>query len=252
MWADWLRNYIPRDMQEHRIRSTVVFPNKQEQSIQRRTGDPHSRRIKCVCRDCNNTWMSQLQESAKPFVVPMLEKQETMLYRNGQTVVAAWITMMVMVAEHLDPDKIAISATERRWFYTNRRSPSHWRIWIGQHHCETHPLYTHNVLQIATKEEEIQRLPLDTMSASNTQTSTICLGEHLIIHVMSSTIGRSIIRRWKLPPQIEPLMSQIWPVRANVVTWPASAALTDAGINLLAQQLFNRAAADTRRRMDII
>src|SRR5205823_2561952 len=26
----------------------------------------------------------------------------------------------------------------------------------------------------------------------------------------------SIIRRWKLPPQIEPLMSQIWPVRASV------------------------------------
>jgi hypothetical protein len=234
-------------MQEHRIRSTVLFPNKQEQSIERRAGDPHSRKIKCVCQECNNVWMSQLQETAKPFLIPMLTGQKTALYGKGQTVVSAWITMLVMVAEHLDRDKIAISAAERQWLYIKRRPPSHWRIWIGKHCREAHPLYTHNVLRIATEEEEIEGLPLDTASESNTQTSTICLGEHLVIHIMSSSVrvGRGLIRRWKLPPLIEPLMSEIWPVRANV-TWPARTALTDVEISLIAQQLFNRAAAATR------
>jgi hypothetical protein len=116
MWAGWLRAHIPREMQDHQIGSTLVFPGKQEEFVQRRTSDPHSRRIRCVCRKCNNDWMSQLQEITKPFLIPMLDGQKTVLHRKGQTALATWMTMMVMVAEHVDREKIAISAIERRWF----------------------------------------------------------------------------------------------------------------------------------------
>lgn len=235
MWADWLRNYIQRTMQEHTIGDVTIFPTKLEETVKRRTGDPHSRRIKCVCRPCNNEWMGKLQEDTKRFLLPMLTGRETVLRKNGQTALASWITMMVMVAEHIDLDKIAVSAADRRWFYANRRPPSHWRIWIGKHRRENYPLFVHNVLSCAT-EEKFERSSSSSTAELNTQTSTICLGKHLLIHVMSSPTARSILRRWKLPPDIAPAMSQIWPIRNSVVAWPSRLALTDSGIDALAQQ----------------
>ena len=68
MWANWLRSYIPRELTRHATSVEKVHPRNTEQNIQTRTGDPHSRRIKCVCRACNNGWMSRLQENAKPFL----------------------------------------------------------------------------------------------------------------------------------------------------------------------------------------
>jgi hypothetical protein len=255
MWADWLRNYIPRERQEHRVGSTNISLAQHEDSVQdrieRRSGDPHSRRIRCVCRECNNGWMSQLQEAAKPFLVPMLTGQKVALYESGKTTLASWAAMFVMVAEQVDQTKVAISAVERQWLREKRRPSSYWRIWIGQHRREAHPLFVHNVLPFASK-EEVERPPRGPVAETNTQTSTICLGQHLLIHVMSSQIAWSIIRRWKLPAQIEPVMSQIWPVRAGAVKWPPPAALTDDDIHLLAQQFFTVATNLAREKLGTI
>src|SRR5258706_8629356 len=94
MWADWLRDYIPRAMLEHIIGEVAIFPDKRELTRKRRAGDPHSRKIRCVCEECNNEWMSQLQEDAKPFLLPMLTGIHTSLRRKGQTTLAAWVAMM--------------------------------------------------------------------------------------------------------------------------------------------------------------
>jgi hypothetical protein len=113
MWADWLRSYIPRTLAETRTRSALIHLDGDKTTFINRTGDPHSRRIKCVCRKCNNEWMSRLQEDSKPFLVPMLTGEEQVtLHRRAQTILSAWIAMTVMVAEHADKEKIAISSAE--------------------------------------------------------------------------------------------------------------------------------------------
>lgn len=106
MWADWLRAYIPRAATEHHTQSKVVYLEKDETSLHRRTGDPHSRRIRCVCLSCNNGWMSELQEDAKPFLVPMLKGERITLHRRAQTILASWIGMTVIVAEHVDQENV--------------------------------------------------------------------------------------------------------------------------------------------------
>jgi hypothetical protein len=144
-----------------------------------------------------------------------------------------------------------IRAADRRWFYLNRRPPSHWRIWIGRHGREKYPLFVHNVLSCAT-EEKFERSSSNSAAELNTQTSTICLGEHLLIHVMSSPTARSIIRRWKLPSGMEGALNQIWPIRNSAVAWPPSLIITDAGIDTLAQQFVIAAVNVLKRRMGTI
>jgi hypothetical protein len=85
--------------------------------------------------------MSQLQERAKPYLVPMLRGDSIELHRNGQTAIAAWVAMMVMVAENMYPETsmVAVSAKDRRWLYSKYQPPSsRWRVWIGQHAREEH------------------------------------------------------------------------------------------------------------------
>jgi hypothetical protein len=60
---------------------------------------------------------------------------------------------------------------------------------------------------------------------------------------MSSVVAHSIIRRWRLPLPVRAGMAQIWPVRTPVVPWPSGLTLTDAGIDLLAQEFANKARA---------
>jgi hypothetical protein len=239
MWPDWLRNYIPRNQDEHQISSTLTRVNGDEVSYQRRSGDPHSRRIHCVCKPCNSGWMSRLQSSAKPILVPMLEGRDIVLLKNSQTILAAWVGMTVMVAEFASRDKVAIPYSDRVFLRMNQRPPSHWRIWIGSHRRQQQPMFAHNVLTFTKQKSQIgfTDLPL----ASNTQTTTICLGEHLVIYAMSSEIARNIIRRWRLPTQIAPTLSQIWPVKSGRVTWPAKFGLNDAGIQLLAGDFYDKA-----------
>jgi hypothetical protein len=239
MWADWLRNYIPRELDRHTVALQKVHLTETERNFERRTGDPHSRRIKCVCRQCNNVWMSQLQEAAKPYLVPILTGNTVTLHRNGQTTLAAWTAMMVMVAEHLNEQMVAIPTSDRKWLRSKIRPPSHWRIWIGRHDRTSHPLFTHNVLSFAF-EKEIQRIGLEAAVPVNAQTSTILLGQHLLIHVMSSAVARNIVRRWQLPAALAPSLVQIWPITRPAVTWPPQGGvLRDTAIVFLADHFFN-------------
>jgi hypothetical protein len=245
IWPDWLRNYIPRTMNEHRTMSAEVYLYKEETSLQRRTGDPHSRRIYCVCGSCNSGWMSRLQEQARPFLVPMLTGEKTSFHRRGQTTLASWIAMTIMVAEHVDRKMVGIPSSDRVWLREHQKVPSHWRIWIGRHHREQHPMFTHRVLPFAPKEKN-EGLPRPFSSNPNTQTSTICLGEHLLIHVMSSIVARGIIRRWKLPAAVNAGLIQIWPIKNSPVFWPPETVLADAGIDFMADDFFKKAAAVAR------
>ena len=83
MWADWLHNYIPRQMLEHHTAFSTFYRRQPENLLRRRTGDPHSTRIKCVCRKCNNEWMSQLQEEVKPYLASMLESKRITLNKKA-------------------------------------------------------------------------------------------------------------------------------------------------------------------------
>jgi hypothetical protein len=246
MWADWLRNYIPRELSGHAVSFTKYHADRVERALERRAGDPHSRRIKCVCRTCNNGWMSHLQEMAKPYIVPLLHGTAIAPGKTSQKILATWITMMVMVAEHLIRELVAIPPYERDWFRLNLQPPPTWRIWLGHHAATHHALFSHNVVSFAT-EEEIQRLGLAAGEPSNTQTSTILLGKHLLIYVMSSSVAFNIIGNWQIPSQFAASLVEIWPFKHQFAAWPPiGGALRDTAIGGLADHFFNACMASTR------
>lgn len=244
MYPDWMKNYIPRTAEYHTTGVALVHPHcpEEQTTIRKRMGDFHARRIYCVCGECNSGWMSRLQQEAKPFLVPMLEGREIVLHKRAQRLLAAWTAMMVMAAEYVEPDLIAIPASDRAFLREEKRPPAHWNIWIGTHCNKNFPLYSHFVSEFI--ENESYRSPTGLSESPNTQTTTICVGNYLVIFVMSSFIGRELFRRWKLPAPIRASMHKIWPhgIRTGDVRWRPDWGLNDAGVALLANHFFDKAA----------
>ncbi len=192
--------------------------------------------------------MSQLQEKTKPYLVPMLLGKQVSLYKNGQTALAAWTTMFVMTADFLDKNAVSITAEERSWFKARQRPPADWRIWIGRYERPaTARRWLHFTLDIV--EDEVEILAKGAPQTSHAQTSTILLGDHLIIHVMSSPVMRQIIKRWSLLPAATPAMVQVWPIIRRRIDWPGPATIQGAAIEQLAFHFF-RWIDSTDRRLE--
>jgi hypothetical protein len=141
IWADWLRNHIPRTRQHVRHTASLSFGNPDEKSLRVETrkgkidgpGDPHSRKLKVLCKDCNNVWGSGLQDDIKPILIPLLNGDTSGLNERETPLLSAWIALFVAVAEYSDPPTSAITQTQRTYLREERTAPHDFHIWIGFH-----------------------------------------------------------------------------------------------------------------------
>lgn len=246
IFADWLRAYVPRELSEHRAEFTVMFPHKTEKTLERRTGDTHARRLRRVCLACNRGWMSSLQEAAKPYLVPMLEGRQVSLHRRAQKAVAGWIAMTAMTAEYLNEEMVSISQEQRDYLRETSQAPRHWRIWIGKYRRgQGKKRFWHNAM--ALTREKVQGNALYARAPSNTQTTSICLGDHLFIYAMSSEVAWNLIRRWRFPAGIGPSLRQIYPSAAASAEWPPGRELTFEEVDFVSDQFYNRVVREARK-----
>lgn len=216
MWADWLRNYIPRTKTEFYSQSGIMFRSSTDSKIVRHTGDPHSGRIQCVCGACNSVWMSIIQNQTKPILIPLLQGDRHSLRKQSQAALAAWITMFTMVAEfRLRSGEIAaISAEERKQFMTTQRPLPNWKIWIGTIDDENWKgRYIHTTLPVYSSNDVVKRTN-NNVPVPNTQTTTFTVNK-LFVHVLSSSVIE--VDRQKIAGRFA---QRIWPLVTKSIKWP--------------------------------
>jgi hypothetical protein len=221
IWGDWVTKYVPRTMNKHQFANILIpKPGEPEPPIVRiRAGDPLSSQVPVVCGNCNSGWMSQLQNQAKPFLIPLFEGKECALAAEARTTVSAWIAMATMTSEHVsrDPKQIAISQAERDWLMNKRTPPDEWRIWIGRHRSQGWPgQWVHATFPVASAAKNItneDRQP-------NTQTTAFQIGE-LFVFVMSSIFPDiPKVWDWENTPRARRCLRQLWPHVGGTLIWP--------------------------------
>lgn len=139
IWPDWLKHAIPRKDTSHvfatgesqRRRGSL---ESSEQKVKWGTGDLHSQKLKVVCADCNHGWMSQLQERAKPVLLPLINgTSENFDFTEDQCrLIASWAMMFTMVVEFRDALTGAITYEERNAFKLDARPNDKWKVWTGR------------------------------------------------------------------------------------------------------------------------
>jgi len=217
VWADWLKEHIPRTEQGYGEAVEEISPDTAETIVRNVSGNPHVRRIRKVCKTCNNSGMSVIQNSVKPFLSPILRSEPTRLYKPAQRLLSAWYAMAVNIVDHDPATYPAIALADRVALKQNGAPPSHWRIWIG-HHPETRQGSLRTKVPIRLHEPGQQADPI---ADFNTQTMSLFAGPVFFYAMTSSTrLGRKAIKRWTWSSDIMPKLSQIWPMVDNPVSWP--------------------------------
>jgi hypothetical protein len=224
VWADWLDRYLPSGEVNHERFSGTIYRTHTVSEVRKHSGSSQSGRVRVVCRECNNGWMSRLQSDVKPILVPLLKGERISLHKKAQATLAVWIAMFAVVAEHQSktPRKVAITAAHRRYLMDNRTVPSDWKIWIGYYESKSWPrVYVHNTLPVSS-ESTIVHHTEDGFPLPNTQTTTFVIGT-LYVHVLSTALRGAINRqRIKLPGVV-----QLWPFKASPIGWPRSSLADD-------------------------
>lgn len=216
MWAEWLRNYIPRTRINFHSRSAIVFRSGTQARTRLHSGDPHSSRVRCVCKPCNSGWMSVLQSQTKPILVPLLNGEPYSLRRRDQAILATWVTMFAMVAEFRlrSGELAAISEAERKEFMASRLPLKNWKIWIGAIDDETwRGRYVHTTLPVYSA-SDVEKRTSDGVPIPNTQTTSFVVNK-LYVHAISSSVVD--LHRQQISTKI---VQRIWPLFTKIIKWP--------------------------------
>lgn len=236
IFPDWLEEYIPREIENTESLTTVFHADHIETKRQSRPGDPHSRRLRVVCGGCNSGWMSILQKSTKPILVPLILGEASEINAEAQKKLATWATMATMVADYLDRDRSAIPEEQRTTFKENQAPLREWKIWVGHHEREEWRGHlVRSIFPIAT-EKHVPEVMANGLHQPNTQTTAFTVGK-LYFLIVSSEIPE-LAERFRLGGAAANKVAQIWPNVTDTIAWPP-ATLTDAEASGLADAFFN-------------
>jgi hypothetical protein len=218
VWPDWLKRYVPQDLTYHHAGTGEIFKTHSTSKIKKWAGDPQSRRLPIVCGRCNSGWMKELQDAARPILLPLLEAKSAFIRPYQQKLLAAWATMCVMTAEYYAPDLVSIPFDDREYLRLYREPPKEWRIWIGRYlRGRWRGYWIHLSVPLV---EDIPEGGNDAVPPPNTQTTTFIVGQ-VYIHAFSSALS-NITNKWRLDAQGPSILAQLWPVKESFIAWPTN------------------------------
>lgn len=91
--------------------------------------------VKTVCGSCNNGWMSKLEATITPILVPMFEGKPVTLDREQQGFLSLWLLKMAFLydsAKGREAGNTFYVNSERTAFAASQQVPNFTGVWIGQ------------------------------------------------------------------------------------------------------------------------
>lgn len=195
-----------------------------------RPGHNSTKKLRVVCKTCNETWMSRLEDQAKTVLLPLIAGANVVtLDRERQTIIATWIALKVLVAEHAQPDTTVHSPEARKKFMDSPTVPPGMSVWIARCASES---WEAGYKRYAAS---IKRSPVPMIKGElkNVQALTFGVG-YFFAHVLSTTLpGKSFSFESVDKGAIIPL----WPISADSISWPPPRTITAGEANNISRTL---------------
>jgi hypothetical protein len=212
LWADWLREMAP----DNTAGPHVMADGDDVQRVW--DAQMFSHTVRCVCADCNNGWMSELEDEVKPVLTPLLKNHRTTLSREDQLLLATWAMKTGLV--HQGRDRVTRMPAEHfRYLYEHRRPPRDVVVTMAAYAGRRYPAFAGHHL----KTLKVQAGTGQTLE-TKMYFSTVSVG-HVAFQIFGHGIRNAVGLRpknWK-----EKYVSVIWPDIEAPLTWPLVDQLTD-------------------------
>jgi len=236
IFPDWLRELFPRspeDTHTHGFTSWAeLSPGSPLSPITRShrgQGQASTKKVRVVCRKCNNEWLGRLEKRMKPLLSQLIMGESVSLGDSEQLFIATWAAKTIMTAEYVDRKKVAVPQSDRTFLMRNLSPPQNGRwIWIaGSQSMEWLTGINHFSARL-----NISPVDLKTPEIVNLQSTTIGIAR-LLIHAISTTVpGHS----FALNDPDNSDLRQIWPLGPEI-SWPPQNFLTDDQVNGIARNV---------------
>lgn len=190
IWPQWLTRFLNHQS----VTRTVVASNIQRgtgwtsKTVQKKQGKMGSVSRRVVCGKCNGGWMSELQNLAKPYILPLVSGEPFLFDLKAQRIVSLWVMMTVIMAEYLDSNHRAITDEDKKilhGFKINKEIavPDNWRIWLAYYvgGLSIQKIVHRGVYSVPDVDSVIDR---SGRPPCNIQTTTLVAG-HMYVHASS-------------------------------------------------------------------
>lgn len=230
VWPEWLQRM---DWVPERVRQHHVTERDDEQLADRRwESPPFSVRVRRVCHDCNHGWMSDLEQAAKPLLVPMIEGRGRALHRDGQRTVATWAVKTAMMFEFTHTEILVVPQEHHHHVARHREPPPQSIVSLAAYdagrfdaYYRQHPLRVAGTGAGAVDAE-----------GHNGYVATLGIS-HLVLQVFGHTVPVELaVERadW-----IAGSVYDVWPY-GDSLTWMPRPALTAKGLAVFADSILTR------------
>jgi hypothetical protein len=186
-------------------------------------------KIRCVCRQCNNGWMSVLEERVQPFLQPLLIGQPRVLDADAQTAIATWAVKTAMVLEGMDaPPKKGYSQLQRERLRLRAALPWRTSVWLAA--SADHGWF------MSTKNRHLNESSGD-ISGTSTTMAFACVVLQVFTMRVPDNVGPGtlVTAQVRRGPWMEATVP-IWPPRESA-NWPPPLALNgELGLDTLADR----------------
>jgi hypothetical protein len=126
VFPEWARPYLQSDGPGTHQRIEIREAGTTERL---RSGEPATLTVRSVCAPCNNGWMSSLEQTAMPHLLPLIKGHERTLFPPAQRTVATWAVKTALVAgSKFDP---RLPATFYRALFESGRPTEKTRVWLA-------------------------------------------------------------------------------------------------------------------------
>lgn len=214
VWPAWLSKLLPKTKYRNErvdgVAKTVWTTTKLDQTAN------------VVCKDCNETWMSDLENRAKSLLADVIVNgKQTSFGPDDLKFLSAYAFKAAVIANYqtlsLVPEPISTRAQRER-FRASLAIPPDICIWISS--FQGHARYSGRSNPRYAKSTD-DPAPLNDLDIF---THTYVMG-HLVFQVLAYRFNSILNRglRIELPKQVsvwEQASQQIWPIKTNI-NWPA-------------------------------
>lgn len=152
-WPEWLAPYISEANTSRHISVLLEAEGKEPQKLNRsseRDGNVLTKKIRIVCKTCNNGWMSQIESAVKPILIALINRSNLVLSSEDTKILALWVSLKTIVGEYATENMALTVLNDRQLLRSDNIIPEYFRVFIGYHSLNEQAAYQRHSTTVST------------------------------------------------------------------------------------------------------
>lgn len=234
-WPEWLGQHFPKSCEDRHISEIHESEAKSPKRIIKkydRQGHVITKKMRVVCRECNNGWMSNLEAKVKPIISALLIGHDTRINKEQIFDLSLWATVKTIVGEHAEGHMALTPSADRYLVYKNYKIPDYFRIFLGVHSSESKAAYSRHSTTFSLTMNGLNP-PLTPDIQRNTQIVSFLIGP-LLLHVIAVRVSGI---RFNDETLSSSELIRIWPAAADEINLLSLKVIDDEELSAIASKL---------------